>query len=88
MRRQKARVRIVWHVEESGGGHATVTDESPAMGHLDPEDVSDVVADVSAGLGIEVVAVTSVSTQGEELAAWAVQHGQTGVFGRMTVLPA
>jgi hypothetical protein len=88
MSRMRSRIRIDWDVDLPGGGQAIVTDESPAMGFLDPEDVSDIVAEVSSGLGIDVVKVTPVETRGEEAAAWAVQHVETGAFGRMAVVPA
>ena len=88
MTRIRSRIRIVWDVNLPGGGHATVTDESPAIGHLDPEDASDIVAEVSSGLGIDVVKVTPVACRDGEAAAWAVQHGETGACGRMAVVPA
>ncbi|MGH2615674.1 MAG: hypothetical protein ACRDJC_10580 [Thermomicrobiales bacterium] len=88
MARITSRIGIDWDVELPGGGHATVTDESPAMGRLDPEDVSDIVAEVGSGLGIDVVEVTPVATRGKEAAAWAVQHVETGAFGRMAVVAA
>lgn len=80
-----AAITIVWTFALPNGGQGVVTDSSPPLPELDPDNETDIVARVRDGLGITLRSLRRVNPRGEERAAWAVRHASTGIIGPMSV---
>jgi hypothetical protein len=83
----KRRIRIVWQVDLPGGGHATVTDTSPPLAGLDPNDGTAIWKAVRDGLGITLGVIVRTEAAAGDGAAYRVTHGVTGAPGALTVEP-
>jgi hypothetical protein len=83
-------IRITWNMPLPGGGHATVTDESPPHEGLEQLGLSRLLSEIEAGLGVRIARAVPVAAGVGEIgiSAYRVWHPETGVEGRLAIVPA